>query len=76
MLYNALAEAQIVAGTGEPVYAFVDVVLKQLTAFDFETVDQGQLHADLNLVLKISGWEIDEDGCLQPMPGVRQMIFS
>ncbi len=76
MLYNALAEAQIVAGTGEPVYAFVEVVLKQITAYNFEAVDQKQLHADLNVVLNITGWEISEDGCLHPGSGVPQMVFA
>jgi hypothetical protein len=76
MLYNALAEAQIVAATGEPVYAFVEVVLKQVAAFDFEAVDQKQLHADLNVVLNITGWEIDKDGRLHPRSAVQQMAFS
>ena len=76
MLYNALAEAQIVAATGEPVYAFVEVVLKQVATFDFEAVDQKQLHADLNVVLNITGWEISEDGCLHPGSGVPQMVFA
>ena len=76
MLYNALAEAQIVAGTGEPVYAFVEVVLKQITAYNLEAVDKKQLHADLNVVLNITGWEIDKDGRLHPRSAVQQMAFS
>jgi len=76
MLYNALAEAQILAATGEPVYAFVDVVLKQIAAFDFGAVDQKQLHADLNVVRNITGWEIDENDCLHPRSAVQQMVFS
>ena len=65
-----------VAATGEPVYTFVDVVLRQIAVYDFETVDQKQLHTDLNVVLNITGWEIDQDGWLYPRSAVQQMVLS